>query len=102
MMTGVRKTYKSKAYQDYQNEIRDELMGIDWPFANEKVSFLVQAGLSNRGQDLDNIIKPVLDTYQTIYDEFNDNKVYSIMLTKDIVKKGEEYLHVTVYANSVS
>lgn len=71
-------------------------MGIDWPFGKEQVMFSVVAGLSTRGADLDNIIKPLLDTYQSIYTDFNDNKVYGIHLVKDIVPKGEEYLSVLV------
>ena len=58
--------------------------------------FLVTAGLSNRGADIDNVIKPLLDTFQSIYEDFNDNKVYGIYLMKDIVPKGEEYLDVSV------
>ena len=95
-MTGRNKTYQTAAYTAYQNEIRDELMGIAWPFEAEQVHFDIEAGLSNRGQDLDNIVKPVLDTYQIIYEEFNDNKVYEITLRKTIVPKGDEFLHVRV------
>ena len=71
-------------------------MGTSWPFGDSMVSFDVVAGLSNRAADLDNVIKPVLDTFQSIYEEFNDNKVYEIHLTKEIVPKGDEYLEVSV------
>lgn len=95
-MTGRNKTYQTAAYTAYQNEIRDSLMGIQWPFGTDPVAFEIEAGLSNRGQDLDNIVKPVLDTYQIIYEQFNDNKVYEIKLYKSIVSKGDEYLHVRI------
>lgn len=91
-----RTTFKSAEYLAYQNEIRDELMGVDWPFGKDEVIFLVQAGLSNRGADIDNVIKPLLDTFQSLYEDFNDNKVYGVYLMKDIVPKGEEYLDVTI------
>lgn len=68
----------------------------EWPFGDSQVSFDVKVGLSNRQADLDNIIKPCLDTYQSMYDDFNDNKVYYVQLEKFIVKKGEEYLDVTI------
>ena len=71
-------------------------MGVDWPFGSDKVIFLVVAGLSNRGADIDNVIKPLLDTFQSMYEDFNDNKVYGVYLLKDIVPKGEEYLDVTI------
>ena len=59
-------------------------------------TFTITAGLSNRGADLDNVMKPLFDTYQSIYSDFNDNKVYHIEAFKDIVKKGEEYIDVTI------
>jgi len=67
-----------------------------WHFGDSKVCFHINAGLSNRGADLDNCIKPLLDTYQSMYEEFNDNKVYHITMEKFIVKKGDEYLEVKI------
>lgn len=97
-MFGVRgrRTFKTGEYLVYQNEIRDYLMGDDWPFGKDPVSFQVEAGLSSRNMDLDNVIKPLLDTFQSIYDEFNDNKVYYIELHKEIVPKGDEYLWIRI------
>ena len=91
-----RKTFKTADYLEYQNEIRDHLIGTSWPFEDRQVIFLVIAGVSNRNADLDNLIKPLLDTYQSIYEEFNDNKVYGISLVKDIVPRGSEYLDVYI------
>lgn len=89
-------TFKSADYLQYQNNIRDELIGTDWPFGSGQVSFNITAGLSNRGADLDNVIKPILDTYQGVYEDFNDNKVYSIELDKRIVKRGGEFLDIRI------
>lgn len=85
-------TKKTSAYEAYQQEISNELKGLDWPFGIEQVSIDVIAGLSARQADLDNCLKPLLDTLQGIYEEFNDNKVYKIEARKEIVPKGEEYL----------
>ena len=71
-------------------------MGQDWPFGSDQVAFYIVAGMSNKGADLDNILKPLFDTYQGIFEEFNDNKVYYTELYKVIVAKGKEFLHVTV------
>ena len=87
---------KTVEYREYQNEIRDELMGVPWPYGDRMVTFSINAGLSNRAADLDNVVKPVLDTFQSIYDEFNDNKVYEIHLYKRIVGRGDEYLEVDI------
>ncbi len=56
------------------------------------MSIVVEAALSARQADLDNCIKPLLDTMQLVYPEFNDNKVYSITAKKTIVPKGSEYI----------
>ena len=97
-MFGVkgRRTFKTKAYQLYQDDIRDQLMGVEWPFGKEYIEFVIEVGLSNRGADLDNTVKPLLDTYQGVFEEFNDNKVYHIELTKTITKKGDEFIKVKV------
>jgi len=95
-MTGRNKTYKTAAYKKYQEEIYNELKGVSWPLKDHPCSFYVEAGLSNRAADIDNVIKPLLDTFQHIYEEFNDNKVYYVELQKIIVPKGEEFIRVRV------
>ena len=89
-------TKKTSEYEAYQNEIRDELIGTTWTFGKELVSVHVEVGLSSRAADLDNIIKPLLDTLQGIYEEFNDNKVNYIELHKEIVSKGDEYIWLRI------
>lgn len=89
-------TFKTADYVKYQNEVRDDIMGTEWIFGDSLVAFEITAGLSNRGADIDNIIKPLLDTYQGIFEDFNDNKVYHLDVTKTIVKKGEEFIDITV------
>ena len=95
-MTYRNKAIKQRQYIDYQNELRDEILGVEWPFGDDRVSFYIVAGFSNRGADLDNVIKPLFDTYQGIFEEFNDNKVYYAELHKTIVSKGAEFLYVRV------
>ena len=96
-MTYRNKSIKQIKYVEYQNELRDELKGVEWPFEPlQLLEFEIIAGVSNRAADLDNIVKPLLDTYQSIFEEFNDNKVYHILLDKQITAKGNEYLFVRV------
>ena len=91
-----RTTYKTSDYKRFQEDMGTILMGEKWPFKNSPVHFIVYAGLSNRASDLDNIIKPLLDTYQNIFEEFNDKTVQGIILQRDRVKRGGEYLWVRV------
>ena len=80
-MTYRNKSIKSAKYIEYQNELRDELQGVKWPFEkSDQLEFDIIAGVSNKMADLDNVVKPLLDTYQGIFEEFNDNKVYHITL----------------------
>ena len=75
-MTYRNKSIKSDKYIEYQNELRDELQGVKWPFEkSDQLEFDIIAGVSNKMADLDNVVKPLLDTYQGIFEEFNDNKV---------------------------
>lgn len=99
-----RTTVKTTDYTDYQNKIADQLMDVVWPYAKEQVEFEVEAGLSNRGADLDNIMKPLFDTFQLVFEEFNDNKVYYVEATKTIVPKGDEFIRVEIrrYTGDVS
>jgi Holliday junction resolvase RusA-like endonuclease len=95
-MTYRNKTIKQKVYLEYQNELRDEMMGQQWPFGSDLVTFFIVAGFSNKGADLDNVLKPLFDTYQGIFEEFNDNKVYHSELHKVIMPKGKEFLYVKI------
>ena len=81
--------------------MRDLMMGTKWPFGKDEVTFEIEGGFSNRAADLDNIIKPILDTFQNIFKEFNDNRVYEIKLNKEIVKKGTEYVDIKVYPRTM-
>ena len=89
-------TFKTADYKRFQEEVASMLMGQEWPFETKPVLFIVYAGLSNRASDLDNIIKPLLDTYQNIFEEFNDKTVQGIILQRDRVKRGGEYLWVRI------
>lgn len=89
---------KTAEYRAFQEEIRDELIADQgsWPFADQPVEFVIHVGLSSKLADLDNVLKPLFDTYQSIYEEFNDRTVYKITASKELVERGREYLAVTV------
>ena len=89
-----RRRFKSNKYRAYQHHIQNELRDVEWPFESDQLIVSVDAGVSNRGADVDNVIKPILDTYQSVFDAFNDNKVYRIVLNKLIVPKTKEYITV--------
>ena len=92
---------KTVEYRAYQEEVRDEMMGVEWPFGAAPVTFVIKVGLSSKVADLDNVLKPLFDTWQTIYDDFNDKMVFRIEAEKELVDKGKEYLHVRVIQNEL-
>ena len=92
---------KTKQYVEYQEELLSCVVLEEgdkhcWPFGTEPVEFHIEVGLSSKLADLDNVLKPLFDTYQTIYEEFNDKTVYKITASKELVGRGDEYLHIEV------
>ena len=56
----------------------------------------IEAGLSNRNADVDNVLKPFIDVLQKKY-HFNDRMIYEMRIKKTIVKRGQEYLKWCIY-----
>jgi len=54
-------------------------------------SIILEFGLSNTNNDLDNNFKPFIDCLVKKYD-FDDRQIYHLEATKVMVKKGEEYI----------
>ena len=61
----------------------------DSPYA---ISFIF--GIS-KASDIDNPIKPVLDILSQKY-KFNDNLVHSLVVRKQVVKKGGEFIRFQI------
>ena len=83
--------FKSKKYTSYSTAVLmllPELRNFD---KKKALSLNLVFGVSSRGSDLDNLVKPFLDLLQTKY-KFNDNQIYRMILEKEIIKKGEEFI----------
>ena len=88
-MTREYREYREFIYEDIDNRKK-------WPFKPEDhLDFDVKVGFSSKLADVDNCIKPLLDTFQYMFD-FNDRYVFKVTIEKEYVKKGEEYFDVTV------
>ena len=92
---------KTVNYCRYQDEVYEELRDSKWEFGDSEVEIHLKVGLSSRLADLDNTIKPLLDTLQSIYPEFNDKMVFRIEADKEIVEKGKEYMNVSILQNKL-
>lgn len=81
--------YKTNEYKAYEHEMLLKLPRMTTP--DGKLGINIHAGFSNKGADVDNILKPLLDILQKKYD-FNDSRIYRIHIEKQIVKKGDEFI----------
>ena len=70
------------------------LKPIDIPDGNLEVH--IQAGMSSKQADIDNIAKPFIDILQKKYG-FNDSRIYSLHMYKRIVPKGDEYISFDIF-----
>ena len=83
------KRYKSNLYKSYEKNLLYLLPSIKMP--DGKLQLNLVLGFSNKGSDLDNPVKMIQDILSKKYG-FNDNLIYRIILNKEIVKKGEEFI----------
>ena len=81
--------YKTEDYVRYGADLGLLLPKIDVPEGKLSIHYIF--GLSSRGSDYDNLIKPFQDIISQAYG-FNDNQIYQAIIEKEIVKKGEEYI----------
>lgn len=87
--------FRSNEYDDFEREVgiflkRDLIVP---PGANLSVTY--RFGFSSKQADIDNPIKVFQDILQKFYG-FNDKMIYEIRVTKEIVKKGEEYVEFDI------
>ena len=91
------KRYKTDKYKGYEKTLNYLLpnkkeFDVD---PKKPIIISIDIGFSNRGADLDNPIKPILDILQAKYG-FNDSMIYTIVASKSITKKGDEFMHIVI------
>ena len=89
----VNKAYRGRRYKtsDYVRYIRDlkkVLPSMNVP-SEGRLSLCVRVYYSNKGNDIDNALKPFIDVLQKFY-YFNDNRIYKLDVEKFLVAKGDE------------
>jgi len=82
--------FKTNSYQAYEKEMMYLLPKLIVP--KGKLELTIKVGFSSKNADLDNVAKPLIDVLQKKY-EFNDKKIYKLILEKEDVKKGDEYVY---------
>ena len=84
------KRFKTPKYKQYESDVLILLPKTKIP--NGKLSVSIKVGFSSHLSDIDNMAKPFIDILQKKY-FFNDSMIYKLILEKEIVKKGEEYIN---------
>lgn len=84
-------------YREFREAVHDCFPSPPkFPFDDkEPLAIEIKVGLSSRAADLDNVLKPTIDTLQLLLG-FNDKRIFHIDAEKEIVKRGKEYLEVTI------
>jgi len=83
------KRFKTPEYKDYETELWYLLPNKNIP--KGKLELSIKVGLSSKNADLDNIAKPFIDILQDKY-IFNDKMIFKLILEKEDVKRGYEYI----------
>ena len=87
------KRFKTKKYKQYE---RDVLLLLPKLKVNDvPMSLTITFGFSNKASDVDNPVKCFVDCLQKKYG-FNDRNIYRLILIKELVKKGDEYIDFSV------
>ena len=81
--------FKTPKYNKYINDVCMLLPRSKMP--NGKMSLEIVFGLSSRAADIDNPLKCFIDCLQKKY-EFDDKMIYRLVVEKELVKKGDEYI----------
>ena len=82
--------FKTDKYKQWIENSIIQLKLIPIP-ESQKLKLIVAFGVSNSAADIDNPLKPLLDLIQKKYG-INDNRFYKLEVTKEIVKKGKEFI----------
>lgn len=91
--------YKTNLYNKYEKRVAEILLPLD--IAKKTPLFLqIQVWFSSTRSDLDNILKPFIDILQKKY-WIDDRWIYEISCSKEIVKKGKEYIQFKLENNMI-
>ena len=81
--------YKTDAYIKYEKDMFLLLPNLEIPEGDLRL--IISVGFRAERSDIDNIAKPFIDILQKRY-KFNDKRIYQLIMTKFIVKKGDEFI----------
>jgi len=81
--------FKTRKYDAYSIMLQHLLPKMEIPEGMLQV--FIEFGFSSSAADVDNPLKPFIDTLQVKYG-FNDKQIKRLIVSKELVKKGNEYI----------
>lgn len=87
------KRFKTKKYTKYERDVL--LMLPKVKISDVPMALYIKFGFSNKMSDVDNPVKCFVDCLQKKYG-FNDRNIYRMVLVKELVKKGDEYIEFEI------
>ena len=88
--------FKTPKYKAYEVELLSKLPNLK--VKGNDLSIKITFGYSSKLADIDNGLKPLIDILQKKYN-FNDRYIYKLEVTKEIVKKGNEFIKFDINEN---
>ena len=88
------KRFKTPKYKAFEKEFIAKLPAMTVS-KNAKIKVIIHYGFSSKLSDIDNPTKLVLDCLVKKYG-FDDRQIYVLEQTKEIVKKGNEYISINL------
>lgn len=88
------KRFKTPKYKTYEKALTLMLPKLKIDFKRD-LSINLTFGFSSTLSDIDNPLKPILDVLQKKYG-FDDKQIFELNVKKEIVKKGEEFIELTI------
>lgn len=86
--------FKTQKYKDYEQDCFITMFNGEAP-KGVPLRVVLTFGVSNKASDIDNPIKPILDILQKKYG-FNDKDIWELNITKELIKKGCEFVYFTI------
>ena len=87
--------FKTPTYKAYEKELLLTLPdNLTIPNLHD-IKLSITFGYSNKLNDIDNGLKPLIDILQKKYN-FNDRYIYELNVKKEMVKKGKEFILIKI------
>jgi len=95
---GKPRRVKSDKYKQWRIDCINLLPNISKQFNKDtKIELYIKFGFSSAACDIDNPLKSLIDALQDKYKGFNDKMIYRLVVDREQVKKGKEFIELNIY-----